>query len=313
MEWLNYHHLLYFWTVAREGSIARACERLHLAQPTISMQLRQLEKSLGTPLFERQGRNLVLTETGRLAYRYADEIFSLGRELRETIRGRPNGRPQRLAVGVADAIPKLVAYHLIEPALRLDEPVQIVCSEGKPDRLLADLALNALDIVLLDTPLAAGSKVRAFSHQLGECGVSLLGTPALVEPLRAGFPHSLQDAPVLLPAESTTLRRALDHWFDTHEIRPQIRGEFEDSALQKVFGQAGIGLFVVPSVIEAEVRRQYGVERLGDLDGVRERFYAISPERRIKHPAVRAICETARRELFAPAEPDGQRAPGTSA
>lgn len=299
MDWLNYHHLLYFWTVAREGSIARACEQLHLAQPTISAQLRALEKSLGAKLFTREGRGLALTDTGRVVYRYADEIFTLGRELRDTLRGRPAGRALRLAVGVADVLPKLVAYRLLEPALRLPEPVQVVCSDGKPEPLLAELAQHKLDVVLSDAPLSPGAKVRAFNHQLGECGVSVLGTPALAESFRGAFPDSLDGAPFLLPTANTALRRSLDHWFDARGLSPIVVGEFEDSGLLKTFGQAGAGLFVVPSVVEREVSRQYQVEPLGRVAAVRERFYAISVERRLKHPAVIAISEAARRELFA--------------
>ncbi|GIW88581.1 MAG: transcriptional activator NhaR [Isosphaeraceae bacterium] len=300
MDWLNYHHLLYFWTVAREGSITKACERLHLAQPTISAQIRSLEKSLGEPLFERQGRRLVLTEVGRLVYRYADEIFTLGRELRDTIKGRPSGgRPLRLRVGVADALPKQVVYRLLEPALRLDQSLQIICYEGKPEPLVAELALHALDIVLSDTPLGPGAKVRAFSHQLGECGITIMGTPKLIAQLSGPFPDCLHDAPMLLPTDNTTLRHSLEPWFDSLGIRPRVVAEFEDTALLKVFGQAGLGLFVIPSVIETEVCRQYGVEVVGRTEALRERFYAISIERKLKHPAVVAISEAARRELFA--------------
>lgn len=299
MEWLNYHHLLYFWTVAREGSVARACEQLHLAQPTISAQIRSLEESLGAKLFAREGRGLAMTDTGRVVYRYADEIFSLGRELRDTLRGRPTGRAMRLAVGVADVLPKLVAYRLLEPALRLPEAVQIVCTDGKPEELLGELARHKLDIVLSDAPLGPGAKVRAFNHQLGECGVSVLGAAALARAHGGTFPQSLDGAPFLLPTEGTALRRSLDHWFDARGFRPVVAGEFEDSALLKAFGQAGTGLFVVPSVIEVEVCRQYQVETLGRIEAVRERFYAISVERRLKHPAVVAISEAARRELFA--------------
>jgi LysR family transcriptional activator of nhaA len=300
VDWLNYHHLLYFWTVAREGSITKACERLHLAQPTISAQIRSLEKSLGEPLFERQGRRLVLTEVGRLVYRYADEIFTLGRELRDTIKGRPSGgRPLRLRVGVADALPKQVVYRLLEPALRLDQSLQIICYEGKPEPLVAELALHALDIVLSDTPLGPGAKVRAFSHQLGECGITIMGTPKLIAQLSGPFPDCLHDAPMLLPTDNTTLRHSLEPWFDSLGIRPRVVAEFEDTALLKVFGQAGLGLFVIPSVIETEVCRQYGVEVVGRTEALRERFYAISIERKLKHPAVVAISEAARRELFA--------------
>lgn len=298
MEWLNYHHLLYFWTVAREGSIARACEKLFLAQPTISGQLRVLEKAVGDKLFARSGRGLVLTETGRTVYRYADEIFSLGRELQDTLRGRPAGRPMRLLVGVADVLPKLVSFRLLEPALALSDPVQIICREDKPERLLSDLSIHGLDIVLSDAPVGPHVKVRAFNHLLGECGVAVMGKAALARPFRKGFPASLDGAPFLLPTENTSLRRALDQWFDRRSIRPSIRAEFEDSALLKVFGQAGVGLFVVPTAVENEVRKQYGVELVGRVEEVRERFYAISVERKLKHPAVVAISEAARQELF---------------
>lgn len=298
MEWLNYHHLLYFWTVAKEGSIARACEKLMLAQPTISGQLRALEKSVGDKLFARSGRGLVLTETGRTVYRYADEIFSLGRELSDALRGRPTGRPLRLLVGVADILPKMISYRLLEPALHLAEAVQIVCREDKPERLLAELAVHGLDIVLADAPVGPAVKVRAFNHLLGECGVSVMGTAAVAKPLRKGFPRSLDGAPFLLPTDNTTLRRSLDQWFETNGIRPAVRAEFEDSALLKVFGQAGIGLFVVPTAVEDEVVKQYDVHLVGRLEEVRERFYAISVERKLKHPAVIAISDAARQKLF---------------
>lgn len=298
MDWLNYHHLLYFWTVAREGSIARACDKLLLAQPTISGQLRALERSLGDKLFTRSGRGLVLTETGRVVYRYADEIFTLGRELTDTLRGRPTGRPLRLVVGVADVLPKLISYRLLEPALHLPEPVQIICREGKPERLLAELSVHGLDIVLCDAPVSPTVKVRAFHHLLGECGVSVMGTATLARSLRRGFPRSLDGAPFLLPTDNTTLRRSLEQWFGAHGIRPAVRAEFEDSALLKVFGQAGIGLFVVPTVVEDEVSKQYGARLVGRLPEVRERFYAISVERKLKHPAVVAISDSARQQLF---------------
>ena len=298
MEWLNYHHLLYFWTVAREGSIAQACEKLHLAQPTISTQLRRLEKSLGQPLFRKSGRNLVLTEFGQTVYQYADEIFSLGRELVDTVRGRATGRPLRFSVGVADVLPKLIAYRLIEPALKLPEPVQIVCLESTPDQLLAALSVHSLDLVLTDAPLPPTVKVKAYSHLLGECGVTLFGTPALAAAHRRGFPGSLAGAPLLLPTPGTSLRRALAPWLDEQDLRPQILGEFDDSALMKAFGYAGVGLFFAPSAIEGEVKKQYGSQAVGRVDTIRERFYAISVERRIKHPAVLAISEAAKSRLF---------------
>jgi LysR family transcriptional activator of nhaA len=297
MEWLNYHHLLYFWTVAREGSVARACDKLHLAQPTISGQLRKLEKAVGRELFHRVGRNLVLTETGRTVYRYAEEIFTVGGELIDTLRGRGTGRPLRLVVGIADVVPKLIAYRIIEPALRLPEPIQVICHDDKPDRLLAELSVQGMDIVLSDSPVAPTVKVRAFSHLLGECSVSVFGTPKLAAERRRAFPRSLDGAPILLPAAATALRRALDQWFDSEQIRPQILGEFDDSALIYAFGGAGVGLFFGPTVIESQVRRQHSVRVVGRLDNVREQFYAISVDRKLKHPAVVAISEAARRML----------------
>ena len=299
MTWLNYHHQLYFWTVAREGSIARACAQLHLTQPTISGQLRCLDKALGAKLFERVGRNLVLTETGRVVFRYADEIFSLGRELQDTLEGRPPGRPLRLLAGVANTLPKEIAYRLLEPALRLREPVQLVCDHGTPDNLLAQLALNALDVVLADAPVSPSTKVRAFNHLLGECHVSIMGTSRLAAAYRRGFPRSLDGAPFLLPAENTALRRSLEQWFDSEGIRPLVRGEFADPGLLKVFGQNGAGVFAVRTAVEQETQRHYQVRLLGRIESIRERFYAISLERKLKHPAVLAITEAAREKLFA--------------
>lgn len=298
MEWLNYHHLFYFWVVAREGTITRASEELYLTQPTISAQIRALEKALGEKLFTRSGRNLVLTEVGRVVFRYADEIFSLGRELTDTLKGQPRGRPVRFVVGIADALPKLIAYQLLKPALALAEPIRVVCREDKPDRLLAELSVHALDLVLADAPIGPTVKIRAFNHLLGECGITIFAAASVAAVYRRGFPRSLNGAPFLLPTDNTMLRRSLEQWFEAEGIRPHEVGEFEDSALLKVFGQAGAGLFAAPSVIEAEVRRQYGVQILGRIESVRERFYAISVERKLKHPAVVAISEAARQKLF---------------
>jgi LysR family transcriptional activator of nhaA len=299
MEWLNYHHLLYFWIVAREGSIARATAVLRLAQPTISAQIRSLEGQLGERLFARQGRGLVLTEVGRTVYRYADEIFGLGRELLEVVKGRPAGRPTRFTVGVADVVPKLVAHRLLEPALRLAEPVRLACREDHAERLLAALALHEVDLVLTDAPIPPSVRVRGFSHLLGECGVTIFAVQALAAVRRRRFPRSLDGAPFLLPVEATSLRRALDSWFEARGMRPAVVGEFEDSALLKVFGQAGRGLFAGPTAIEREICAQYAVAVVGRIPDVRERFYAISPERKIRHPAVAAITEAARERLFA--------------
>jgi LysR family transcriptional activator of nhaA len=299
VHWLNYHHLLYFWTVAREGSIVRACTRLHLTQPTISGQLRSLERALGIKVFARQGRNLVLTEAGHLVYRYCDEIFSLGQELQDTLRGRPPGRSLRLVVGVAESLPKLVAFRLIQPALNLPEPVQVICIQGTMEELLPQLAVHALDVVLGDAPVGPMMKIRAFNHLLGESGVSLMATAPLVSSYRRRFPKSLDGAPFLLPAENTALRRALDQWFEAQRIHPFVRGEFADIALLKTFGQNGIGIFAVRTAVERQTQRQYKVRLLGRIDSIRDRFYAISLERRLQHPAVVSITEAARQTLFA--------------
>jgi LysR family transcriptional activator of nhaA len=298
MAWLNYHHLLYFWTVAREGSVTKACAVLNLTQPAISAQIRTLERSLGEKLFEKRGRHLALTETGRMVYRYADEIFTIGRELQETLAGRPSGRPARLTVGVVQALPKLMAYRLLEPALRGPDPVHLVLHEDRLERLLGELALHTLDIVLSDTPIPASARVKAFSHPLGECGVTIFAASELADAHRRRFPASLDGAPFLLPTETTTLRQSLDQWFTRQGIKPTAVAEIEDSAVLKVFGQAGIGLFAAPTAVEREVRRQYSVRVVGRIAEVRERFYAISVERRIRHPAVLALTSAARDEIF---------------
>jgi LysR family transcriptional activator of nhaA len=298
MEWLNYHHLFYFWIAAREGSITRAAEELSLSQPTVSAQIKMLEDTLGEKLFRRDGRRLLLTDVGHVARRYADEIFTLGREFRDAVRGQPTGRPLRLAVGLANAVPKLVAYRLLQPALDDPQGLHLICVEDTRERLFAELALHNLDLVLSDTPLGSSTQIRAFSHLLGECDVEIFGAPALARRLRRGFPRSLDGAPFILPRELGPLRRGLEHWFEAAQVRPMIVSEIDDSALIKVLGQAGLGLFAAPSVIHKEICRQYGVVRVGRVPVVRERFYAISAERRLKHPAVVAISESARRELF---------------
>jgi LysR family transcriptional activator of nhaA len=263
----------------------------------VSGQIRALEQALGEKLFARSGRRLVPTEIGRVAFRYAQEIFALGSELQDVLKGRSTGRPLRLLVGVADVVPKRVARRLLAPALELAEPVKILCREDKPDRLLAELAVHNLDIVIADAPVGPSARIRAFSHLLAECGVVFCAVPKLASAHRRGFPSSLDGAPLLLPAEGSTLRRSLDQWFGLHSIQPRVVGEFDDSALLKVFGQAGHGIFPVPAMIADEVQRQYQVRRVGRVDRVRERFYAISVDRKLKHPAVIAISEAARRKL----------------
>jgi LysR family transcriptional activator of nhaA len=297
MEWLNYHHLLYFWTVGRIGSVSRASAELRLTQATVSAQLKSLEQSLGEKLFHKSGRHLILTDTGKVVFRYAEEIFSLGQELMGTLKGRPQGRLARVNVGVTDIMPKLVAYRLIEPALKLKDPYRIICREGTNSELLGALAVHDIDVMLSDGPIDPAVNVKAFNHLLGECGVSLFGIPQLAAKYRAGFPQSLDGAPFLLPTSNATARRLLDEWFESKNIQPAIVAEFEDSALMKVFGQRGLGLFAASSVIAAEVQRQYGVRTIGRLEGVTERYYAISLDRKLKHPAVVAISDAARARL----------------
>lgn len=298
MEWLNYHHLFYFWTAAKEGGVVKAAKKLNLAQPTVSGQIRSLEKALGERLFERQGRSLALTETGRLVYRYADEIFSLGTELMDTLQHRPTGQPLRLNVGVTDVLPKLVAYHLLEPAYHLEETVRITCHEGKVDQLINDMALYNLDIILSDSPISPANRVRTYNHLLGESGVSFVAVEPLAARFRANFPRSLNHAPFLLPTNNTTLRRSLDQWFKAENIYPDVIAELEDSALMKTFGQSGKGVLPLPDVIVREAADSYGLQLIGSVSSIREQFYAISPERRLKHPAVVAIAEEARDTLF---------------
>ena len=298
MPQLNYQHLYYFWVVAREGSIAAATRKLFLAQPTISAQIHALERSLGEKLFVRRGRGLALTEAGETAMKYADGIFSLGAELMETVHGGRGGGPRRFAVGISDALPKLTTYRLLEPALTLDHAFRLVFRIDKTERLLADLATHALDLVLADAPVSPTESVRAFNHLLGESGVTVFATPELAARHGDGFPRSLHGAPMLLQTPNTALRRSLDDWFAAEGIRPAVAAEVEDQALLQVLGQHGMGLFAAPSVVEDEVRRTHGVDVLGRIDGVRERFFAISAERRLTHPAVLAISDSARSALF---------------
>jgi len=298
VQWLNYHHLLYFWMVAREGGLAAACARLHLAQPTVSSQIKALEKSLKARLFERVGRTLVMTELGRLVCRYADEIFTLGRELQDAVAGRAIEGGLRFVVGVADTVPKLVVHRLLEPALHMaDERVEVSCLDGDPDRLLAQLALHEIDLVISDYPANPRLGLRAFNHLLGDCAVTFFATAPMALRYRRGFPHSLAGAPMLLPAGNAALRREVEQWFEELGIRPQIRGEFSDSALLKTFGARGEGIFMAPSAVEGHVRRMYGVQVVGREPRLRERFYAISVEKRLAHPAVLAITRAARASL----------------
>jgi LysR family transcriptional activator of nhaA len=293
MQRLNYQHLYYFWMVAKEGSVSRASEKLHLAQPTVSAQLGVFEQAVGEKLFHREGRSLVLTDAGRGVFRYAEEIFALGRELTNFLNGRRGGHALHLNVGISDGLPKLLAYRLLEPALQLPEPVRLVCTEDKSERLLAELALHGIDLVLADVPATAAAGLRLFNHVLGEHDVLVFGTPELAARYRPGFPASLHGAPFLLPAAASALRRSLDLWLETAGVGPRVIAEIEDSALLKTFGSGGAGLFAASSVVRADICRQYRVEPLGKLEGVSERFFAISAQRKIEHPAVMAILDKA--------------------
>ncbi|MFZ6760640.1 transcriptional activator NhaR [Undibacterium sp. Ji50W] len=298
MPTLNYKHLHYFWMVAKAGSIARASEQLHLTPQTISAQLSLFEEMQGEALFRKSGRNLELTEAGHLVLSYAEDIFALGQELEEVLHHRPTERTVQLRVGVSDALPKALAYRLLEPALKLPQTLRINCREGKMEVLLADLATHKLDVVMSDSPMPTTVNVRGYSHLLGECGISFFGTSTLRQQYSHDFPHSLEAAPFLLPGEDAALRAKLLHWFDQQDLHPRIAGEFDDSALMSAFGQAGAGFFAAPSVIADMLIRQYDVQMLGQTDDIREQFYAISVQRKLTHPAVLAISRAARSDLF---------------
>lgn len=295
---VNYKHLHYFWVVAKEGSIARASERLHLTPQTISGQLTLLEDHLGVGLFSRVGRGLELTETGRFVLSYADEIFSLGGEMEELIHQLPAGLPQTLRVGVVDVVPKSIAHRILEPALKMSEPVRMICRESSLDTLLAELTVHRLDLVLADRPIPSTVSTKAYSHKLGECAVSFFAAENIKKNLKGDFPQCLDGAPLLLPSSGNQLRSGIDKWLDKNRIFPRVVAEFDDSALMKVFGQEGAGIFTAPAAIEAEVMSQFNAVCIGRVEEVKERFYAISVERRVLHPVVSVILETARESLF---------------
>lgn len=285
---LNFRHLYYFWVVAKEGGVTRAAKRLGLAIQTVSTQLAQLEQSIGKALFSQQGRRLVLTEAGRLALAYADQIFLLGEQMQEAL-GETDSNRTRLTVGISDSLPKLTAYRLLEATTRLDRPVRLVCYEDQFEALLGDLALHKLDVVLTDRAVRSGTTLRVFSHLLFESETILVGSPALAKSYADGFPKNLNGAPFLLPTRNNALRGRIDEWFELHGVRPDIVGEFEDNALLNTFGRRGLGLFFAPAALAPDMAEQFGAEVVGRLPQVREQFYAISNERKIKHPAVEAI------------------------
>ncbi|HYD82040.1 MAG TPA: transcriptional activator NhaR [Paucimonas sp.] len=285
---LNFRHLYYFWVVAKEGSVTRAAERLDVAVQTISAQLALLEQSVGKVLLAPQGRRLTLTEAGRLALGYADQIFLLGEQMQDALASDVDGT-MRLTVGISDSLPKLIASRLLEAALRMQQRVRLVCHEGNFEALLGDLSVHKLDVVLTDRPVPSGTNLRVFSHSLGDSELTLFGVPELAQEYRPNFPRSLNGAPLLLPTRNNAIRGRIDHWFEAHELRPDVVGEFDDNALLNTFGQRGLGLFPAPLALASDVKKQFGAVPVGALSGVREQFYAISNERKIKHPAVDAI------------------------
>jgi LysR family transcriptional activator of nhaA len=295
---LNYRQLHYFWVVAKTGSIVRACEQLNLTPQTISGQISLLEQTYGIELFRRVGRQLELTEAGRQTLPYAEQMFQLGGELELMLRAQPNEQQILFRVGVADVVPKSIVYRLIAPTMELSEPMRITCREDKLERLLADLAIQRLDLVISDSPMPSHLDIKGYSQKLGECGISFFATAELAAQYGQDFPRGLHGAPLLIPGPETVVRSRLQRWFAEQQIQPRIVGEFDDSALMQAFGQSGSGIFIGPSVIADEVIRQYGVELIGQTDAVTESFYAISVERKVKHPGIVAITEGARRQLF---------------
>jgi LysR family transcriptional activator of nhaA len=289
MDSLNFHHLRYFWTVAREGGLRLAAEKLHVSQPSISAQIRELEGALGEKLFRRSGRTNVLTDSGQIVLRYADEIFGLGRELTAAIGQQPTAKAIRLHVGVADSFPKLMTLHILQPVFAMTQLVHVICREGKVPDLLGQLTAHRLDVVLADEPATGGMKVRVFNHPLGECGVTFCAGPRLAATLRKDFPRSLHGAPALLPAEGTGLRRAVDRWFLSLGIVPRVLCEFEDGALMKVIASDGRGFIPVPTLVAQEAMDRFSLRMIGTTEKCREQFFAITVDRRIHHPAVAVI------------------------
>lgn len=298
MAALNFKHLRYFWMVAKTGSIARAAEQLHLTPQSISGQLSEFSETLGAELFRRSGRNLELTDAGRRILSYAEEIFSIGDELLEVLHDQKAKKSLPFRVGIADSLSKSVAYRLVEPALKLGEPVRLVCREGRLASLLAELAIHRLDMIIADRPMPGNLNVRGYSHLLGESGLTVFGSPRLVEQRCGPFPAVLDNAPFLLPGEDAAIRPKLIQWLESHNLRPHIVGEFDDSALIKAFGQAGAGLFVAPTAIADHLCEQYKVVAIGRIDAVVEQLYAITTERRLTHPAIVAISKVAREDVF---------------
>lgn len=294
MEWLNYHHLRYFWTVAKEGSLAAAAAKLHVSPPSISEQIGELEAALGEQLFRREGRNNVLTDAGQMVFGYAEEIFALGRELLSAVKQRPGAKTLRLYVGVADSFPKLVTNEILKPAFSLPRMVHVICREGKLEDLLAQLAAHRLDLVLADEPASSSVNFKVFNHPLGATGTTFCAEKQLATRLKRNFPRSLHDAPALLPVDNTTLRRALEAWFREQQIQPRVVAEFEDLALMKVMAAEGRGFIAVPTVAARDALTHYGFHKIGEAADCRIQLHVITAERKIAHPAVTLITEKSR-------------------
>lgn len=293
MAQLNYNHLRYFYTVAKEGSIVKAAEVLHVSPQTISGQLTVFEDYLGSPLFERKGKRLILNGMGQVAISYAEDIFALGSELQQTLKSENILNPLVFTVGVVDVIPKILAFSIIQHCFELESDIKLVCREGDLETLLADVALNKIDLILSDRPLPPGMPLKAYNHHLGESGVSFYACKKDAKKLAKGFPQSLHRWPVLLSGDKSAQKIDLISWFDQFEIHPIIKAEFDDSALVKFFGQAGYGVFCSPSIIEDHILAQYEVKVIGRTNDIAEHFYAISPERKLKHPGVKLIVDAA--------------------
>ncbi len=297
MEWLNYHHLRYFWTVAKEGSLARAAAKLHVSQPSISEQIRELEEAFGEKLFRREGRNNKLTDAGQVVFGYADEIFTLGRELMNAVKQRPGTRTLRLNVGVVDSFPKLVTNEILKPVFAMPQAVHVICREGKMEDLLAQLAAHRLDLVLADEPAPSNVNLKVFTHTLGQSSVTICAERKVAARLKRNFPHSLNAAPALLPADNTALRRSLEQWFRSHNVKPNVVAECEDLALMKVMAAEGRGFIAVPTVALKEAVSRYHFQSIGQATACRMQFYAITAERRIAHPAVQLVTKSATTNL----------------
>lgn len=298
MDWLNYHHLYYFWMIAKCGSVNEAATELRLRQPTLSAQLSSLEASLGEKLFDRKGRKLILTEVGRVVNLYAEEIFSIGSELRTVVKNKNYVKPKCLTIGIVNSIPKLIAYRILRPILRSSVDIKIICKEDSLDKLIGELGVHQIDAILSDATIPVGISIKAYNHMLGESGISFMATAPFIKKYKNKFPNSLSGAPIILPTHNSPLRSQIDLWLRSNEIYPKVIGEFEDSALLKMFGKEGMGICICPSAIEKEVRSQYNMEVLGRIDEIKERFFIISATRKIDNPLINIICNRAQNKIF---------------